>query len=149
MGRPLPRPTWAPARLEDVDDGPPVTDAVVLAQRLAALLEGGRQVATYKPATLLALRDACAEATPTPGPADGLSVSILDLADRVIDLYWPQVRVFGERGVLRQSSPERAIIVDEVRQLLGPWPETAPGALRPIPHGTPLWHAVDVYAPAS
>lgn len=94
-----------------------MTDAVLLAQRLAALLEGGRRVATYKLATLLALLDACAEATPTPGPKDSLSLSILDLADRVIDLYWPQVRVYGERGVLRQSTQARAIILDEVRSL--------------------------------
>jgi len=31
-------------------------------------------------------------------------VSILELADRVIDLYWPQVRMYGERGMLRQST---------------------------------------------
>ena len=94
-----------------------MTDAVLLAQQLAALLEGGRRVATYKLATLLALLDACAEATPTPGPQDSISVSILELADRVIDLYWPQVRTYGDHGVLRQSTQDRAIIVDEVRLL--------------------------------
>jgi 5-methylcytosine-specific restriction endonuclease McrA len=94
-----------------------LTDPVLLAQRLAALLEGGRRVATYKLATLLALLDACAEASPTPGPDDAVAVSILDLADRVIELYWPQVRTYGDHGVLRQSTQSRALILTEVMTL--------------------------------
>lgn len=94
-----------------------VNDAVALAQKLGMLLEGGRRVATYKLATLLALLDACAEAVPTPGPDDAVDVSILELADRVIDLYWLQVRDYGAVGVLRQSSQPRAIILAEVAAL--------------------------------
>lgn len=93
-----------------------MADAVLLAQRLAGLLDG-RRVATYKLATLLSLLDACAEVAPAPGPDDAVDVSILDLADRVIDLYWRQVRTYGEHGVLRQSTQERAVVVDQVRVL--------------------------------
>jgi 5-methylcytosine-specific restriction endonuclease McrA len=81
------------------------------------LLEGGRRVATYKLATLLALLDASAEASPTPGPEAVQAVSILELADRVIELYWPQVRTYGEYGVLRQSTQNSALILTEVGQL--------------------------------
>lgn len=70
-------------------------DAVELAQRVASLLDGGRRVATYKLALLLALIDACAELEQ---PQDEQPVSILELADRIIDLYWPQVRTYDERG---------------------------------------------------
>ena len=94
-------------------------DAVELAQRLASLLESGRRVATYKLALLLALIDACAEVEQ---PQDEQPVSILELADRVIDLYWPQVRTYDERGQLRQSTQPRSRILLAVTSLhdLGP-----------------------------
>ncbi len=89
-------------------------DPIDLAQRLAAILDGGRRVATYKLATLLAMLDACAEAETPPGPDEAFALSILDLADRVIDLYWPQVRTYNDAGLLRQSTQSRSRILEEV-----------------------------------
>lgn len=94
-----------------------MTDPIDLAQRLATILEDGRRVATYKLAALLAMLDACAEAEHPPGPDEPYALSILDLADRVIDLYWPQVRTYSDAGLLRQSTGPKAKILDEVRQL--------------------------------
>ncbi len=58
--------------------------------------------------------DACAEAETPPGPDEPFALSILDLADRVIDLYWPQVRTYSDAGLLRQSTQSRSRILEEV-----------------------------------
>ncbi|MGB8650752.1 MAG: HNH endonuclease signature motif containing protein [Mycobacteriales bacterium] len=105
-----------------------MTDAVELAQRLAALLESGRRVATYKLATLLALIDTCAEAEQPPASSQPFPVSILELADRVIDLYWPQVRPYYDLGTLRQSTQHKAIVLDAVAELRSR--EASPAAVR-------------------
>jgi hypothetical protein len=90
------------------------------AQLLISLLDEGRRTATYKLAVLLALIDSCMLGT----DADGRSpahISTRDLARRVIELYWPQVRPFpvaaDRTEVLRQSSQPRAITVEAVQQL--------------------------------
>lgn len=108
-----------------------MTDPIELAQRLGGLLEDGRRVATYKLATLLAMLDACAEAEIPPQRDEAFTLSILDLADRVIDLYWPQVRPYADVAVLRQSTQDRAIILQEVAALRGLGPN--PGAVREHP----------------
>ena len=107
-------------------------DAVELAQRVAGLLDNGRRVATYKLALLLALIDACAELEQ---PQDEQPVSILELADRIIDLYWPQVRTYDERGQLRQSTQARSRILVAVTSLrgLGPTPFSV-RRLAPVPY---------------
>jgi len=109
-----------------------VQDAVELAQRVASLLDNGRRVATYKLALLLALIDACAELEQ---PQDEQPVSILELADRVIDLYWPQVRPYDERGQLRQSTQARSRILVAVTSMrgLGPTPSSV-RRLVPVPY---------------
>ncbi|WP_432564809.1 HNH endonuclease [Kineococcus sp. SYSU DK003] len=95
-------------------------DPLDLGARLAQLLATGRRVATYKLATLDALIQHCLE-NPVPDDA-GLTVPIGDLADRVVEAYWPQVRVFGEHGVLRQiqhTRPDAVSLLDVVRALRG------------------------------
>ncbi|MEZ0494614.1 HNH endonuclease [Kineococcus sp. TBRC 1896] len=80
-------------------------DALDLGARLAQLLATGRRVSTYKLATLDALLQHCLE-----NPVDeheGLRVPIPALAERVVEAYWPQVRVYGEHGVLRQNEQSR------------------------------------------
>ena len=93
-------------------------DPLDLGARLAQLMATGRRVSTYKLATLDALVQHCLE---NPVPDDAvLTVPIRDLASRVVEGYWPQVRVFGEHGVLRQNEQARAgtvTIVDTVRSL--------------------------------
>ena len=65
---------------------------------LQVLAQGGFS-ATYKYAVLLGLIDLCVEAGHPP-----TSITTAQLARRVVELYWPQVRPFpATRGVLRQN----------------------------------------------
>jgi diadenosine tetraphosphate (Ap4A) HIT family hydrolase len=79
-------------------------------QRVLALLHEGRKVATYKPALLLALIDACARRGVT-GP-EPITIPVTELAELVIESYWPQVRPYGDDLPeqwyrLRQATGER------------------------------------------
>ena len=96
-------------------DGPP-DDALAWAQLLLTVLDEGRRTATYKLAVLLALLDCCVLGTDAQGRAPR-SVAVRDLARRVLELYWPQVRPYTGGTVLRQSSQSRAVTVDAVREL--------------------------------
>lgn len=95
-------------------------DALAFAQLRLNLLDEGRRTATYKLAVLLALIDCCVVGTDASGQAPD-AVPTHDLARRVLDLYWPQVRDYalpaGGAVVLRQSSQQRAVTVDAVRRL--------------------------------
>lgn len=84
-------------------------DPLLLGQRVVAILETGLRTATYKLATLMALIEHCIENLPT-DPAAALSVPIPDLARRVLEIYWIQVRPFDGRE-LRQSTQPRARIL--------------------------------------
>lgn len=64
---------------------------------------------------MMALVDHCVEHLPA-RPAEPLAVPVRDLALRVVELYWPQVRTF-ESKPLRQSTQPVAKIVDAVREL--------------------------------
>ena len=69
-----------------------------LEQLLQVLAQGGFS-ATYKYAVLLALIDLCVEAGHPP-----TSLTTAQLARRVVELYWPQVRHFpGSTGPLHQN----------------------------------------------
>jgi hypothetical protein len=95
----------------------PEREPLALTQLLLGVLDEGRRTATYKLAVLLALFDCCALG----GTADGSAPTELttrQLAERVVELYWPQVRVHGSSGrVLQQTSQRTAITVDAVREL--------------------------------
>jgi HNH endonuclease len=84
-------------------------DPLLLGQRVVAILETGLRTATYKLATLMALIDQCIENIPD-DPASTLQVPISDLAHRVLELYWRQVRPFDGHE-LRQSTQSRARIL--------------------------------------
>ena len=90
-------------------------DPLALGQRIVAILETGARTATYKLATLMALLEHCVENLPA-NPDDELRVPLHDLAARVIDLYWPQVRSFENRD-LKQSTQPVAKIPSAVREL--------------------------------
>ena len=90
-------------------------DPLEVGARVADLLATGRRVSTFELAALSALVQHCLE-HPT-GPDDGLDVPIPDLADRVVDLYWPQVRPFGGAGVLRQNEQGGRSVLDAVAEL--------------------------------
>ena len=94
-------------------------NAAAWAQLLLTILDEGRRTATYKLAVLLALIDCCALSADSQGRAPS-RVPVRDLAVRVLELYWPQVRPYPRRDgppLLRQSSQPRAVTVDAVRAL--------------------------------
>lgn len=90
-------------------------DPLLLGQRVIAILETGLRTATYKLATLMALLEHCIENHPD-RPADPLKVPLPELAHRVLDIYWPQVRPFDGHE-LRQSTQPRARILIAVNTL--------------------------------
>src|SRR3954447_19938956 len=90
-------------------------DPLALGQRVVSVLETGARTATYKLATLMALVDHSVEHLPA-RPDDPLAVPVRDLAMRVVELYWPQVRTF-ENKPLRQSTQPVAKIIDAVSEL--------------------------------
>ncbi|MGV0833955.1 HNH endonuclease [Mycolicibacterium thermoresistibile] len=91
------------------------SDPLLLGQRVVAILEQGLRTATYKLATLMALIEHCIENLPE-SPGDVLVVPIPELAHRVLEIYWQQVRPF-EGHELRQSTQPRARIINAVTKL--------------------------------
>lgn len=90
-------------------------DPLFLGQRVVAILETGLRTATYKLATLMALVEHCIENLPTE-PGDALHVPLPELAHRVLEIYWRQVRPFDGRE-LRQSTQPRARILIATNEL--------------------------------
>lgn len=102
-----------------MDEQDDAGNAAAWAQLVLTILDEGRRTATYKLAVVLALLDCCALSTDAEGRAPK-SIPVRDLAVRVLELYWPQVRPYARRDgapLLRQSSQARAVTVDAVRQL--------------------------------
>ena len=99
-------------------------------EKLVQVLAQGGFSATYKYAVLLGLIDLCVEAGHPP-----TSVTTAQLARRVVELYWPQVRPYpATQGVLRQNRGSLGKIAERVlafRQscpdLISP-PRTGPGS---------------------
>ena len=85
-------------------------DAVRFAEQLLSLVDTGRTSSTYKFATLLALIDVAVEST---DPVDGAPTRIRAkrVAERVVELYWPQSAAYGavSEGALVQS-PQAGVI---------------------------------------
>ena len=89
--------------------GSEVLDPLLLGQRVVAILETGLRTATYKLATLMALVEHCIENFPQ-SPEDILQVPLPELAHRVLEIYWRQVRPFDGHELL-QSTQRRARIL--------------------------------------
>ena len=89
--------------------GGDAADPLLRGQRVVVILETGLRAATYTLATLMALIDHCIENMPE-RPGDVLRVPISDLAQRVLEIYWQQVRPFDGHE-LRQSTQPRARIL--------------------------------------
>lgn len=97
--------------------GESAPDPLAVGQRIVAILEAGLRTATYKLATLSALVDHAIENLPTK-PDGELLVPIPALAERVVELYWPQLRPYDGTLVLSQiSGGRRAAIVAAVATL--------------------------------
>ena len=90
----------------------PARDVIAFGERLLALLDQGSFVATYKYAVLLGLMDLCLERTNRHGVAPD-SVTTRQLADKVIELYWPQTGEFRGR-TLKQNSGRQARIISDI-----------------------------------
>lgn len=89
-----------------------MTDALALGEKVLSLLEDAALTTTYKPAVLLALLDGVQEF------ADDDSIPVQVLAERVIELYWPQTLAYPTTGsMLTQSQAgRRALIVSAVAE---------------------------------
>ena len=81
-------------------------DPLLLGQRVVAVLETGMRTATYKLATLMALIDQCIENLPA-APDDSLTVPIPDVARRVLEIYWRQIRPFDGHELRQSRGPPR------------------------------------------
>ena len=77
-----------------------------LAERLVHMLQRGGFTATYKYAVLVALLDLCMELSNAAG-APPTTITTRQLADKVIELYWPHCTPYAEHGVLRQNTCTR------------------------------------------
>jgi hypothetical protein len=87
-------------------------DPFVFASKLLDLLRFGGFTATYKYAVLLGLMDLCVEFNARGGAPT--TITTPQLAEKVIEIYWPQTWPF-ERGILRQStSGGQAKIVTQI-----------------------------------
>ena len=100
-----------------VQHGPDEHGAIKLAENIFQLLDRGGFVATYKYAVLLGLIDLCLEGTTRTGEAPDM-VTTRQLAEKVLELYWPQTRPFEAEGmtgaVLRQNTGTQAKIVSDI-----------------------------------
>lgn len=114
-------------------------DPLALGQRLVAVLETGRRTATYKLATLMALMDHCIEHLPVDPDAE-LDVPIRALSERVLEIYWQQVRPFEGARVLKQSTQPVARILAQAERLRAATGVTGNGGLEWARHRAP-----DVY----
>ena len=93
-------------------------DAITFAERMMQLLDEASFSTTYKHALLLALMDACLELADGTGLAPSV-LTVTDLAERVIALYWPHVVSYPptrSAEPLSQSGTGQAEIVTLVRR---------------------------------
>jgi hypothetical protein len=90
--------------------------AIAFAERVLDLLEDGRFTATYKYAVLLGIMDVCLETTKVSGaPPD--TVTTRQLAEKVVELYWPHTVEFiatGRSVLLKQNTLGQAEIVRDI-----------------------------------
>jgi len=86
------------------------TDPLMLGQRVVAILETGLRTATYKLATLMALIDHCIEHLPD-DPTATLRVPIPDLAHRILEIYWRQIRPFDGQELRQSTQPKARILL--------------------------------------
>jgi hypothetical protein len=91
-------------------------NSLLLGQRVVAILETGLRTATYKLATLMALIDHSIENVPA-SPDAALVVPIPELAHRVLEIYWLQVRPFEGQILSQMTGGPRATIPNAARRL--------------------------------
>jgi 5-methylcytosine-specific restriction endonuclease McrA len=90
--------------------------AIGFAERVLELLDEGRYTSTYKYAVLLALMDVCLEHTQSSG-APPQMVTTRQLADKIVELYWPHSLPFASlapMAVLKQNTAGQAEIISAI-----------------------------------
>jgi len=90
--------------------------AIGFAEKVLELLDEGRYTATYKYAVLLALIDVCLEHTESSGAPPDM-VTARQLADKIVELYWPHSVPFVSRVravVLKQNTTGQAEIISAI-----------------------------------
>ncbi len=93
-----------------------MSDQLDVVERVLQLLQEGRRSSTYKLAVLVALMDLCVERTDALGwPPTMLTTR--QVAEKVIALYWPQVRPWGDARALMQNRGRRSRILRAVLSL--------------------------------
>lgn len=87
--------------------------ALAVAEKVFAVLDEGAFSATYKYAVMLALLDLCFEKTTQRGaPPDTLTTR--EVAEKVLELYWPQCVPYQGDAFLKQGSGGQAEIVKRI-----------------------------------
>ena len=83
-------------------------EEVRVAERVLQILQDGAFTSTYKQAVLVGLLDLCLELTRREGVPPS-SVTTRQLAEKVVELFWPQTRPWGDAStVLSQSAGTRS-----------------------------------------
>lgn len=107
--------------------------AVALGEKILSLLEESARSSTYKSALLLALIDRA------PEHLDDGAVPVSSLAERVIELYWPQTVAYPTTGVLlMQNQGTQARIVSDIAWFRAETGVTS-RALPPAARATDSW----------
>ena len=91
----------------------PKIDVLALAQKCVALIETTKMVATYKPATFIALLNVITQKVDKSGRPPK-NVSVADVGREVLRLYWNQAVGF-EGGVPLKQSAQRDIVAQIVQ----------------------------------
>jgi 5-methylcytosine-specific restriction endonuclease McrA len=109
------------------------------AEKVLELLDEGQFTSTYKYAVVLGLLDLSLENVDRAGEPP-TTITTVQLADRVIELYWPHAMPFGSEGdarVLRQNAGRdgsQAEIVRLIQEFRGYTAEYATGSLVQLRH---------------
>lgn len=106
--------------MHDADGAASLDDAIEFAENLLTVLDEGSKTTTYKYLTLLALID-CAVGYAGPDGLAPTSITTRQLAERALELTWPQASEFvrGSGGrVLRQTaSGQQAEIITRIMEV--------------------------------
>ena len=90
-------------------------DRFDVVEHVLEILKHGGRSSTYKHAVLIGLMDLCLEQSNAQGWPPS-SITTRQLAEKVIELYWPQVRPWGDVS-LRQNGGTRAVILRRIEEL--------------------------------
>ena len=97
-------------------------DEIEVVERVLQILQDGSYSSTYKFAVLVGLMDLSVEQTSSMGQPPG-SVTTRQLAEKVVQLYWSQVREWSQpipasqTPILRQNRGKRGVILREIAAL--------------------------------